>query len=198
MDIKDQKHRLKTAIKERMSRVSDGERRAESRSLCKQLVQALPAEPVTFCGYIPLTDEVDLRPAMLTLLEQGCTLFLPCFEDGKLVFRQATSLENLHEGPFHIPEPPKDAPRLHLQDLQYAIIPGRGFNHRGDRIGRGNGGYDKWLSVLRKENPNAQVWGVALQTQIHNDIPVESHDEPVDALVTARGFIDCRAERAKR
>ena len=198
MDLKEQKQRLKNAIKERLERMSDNDRKVESRSMCKQLLMNLPHEPLNICAYYPLRDEADVRPALLNMLEMNMRVFLPCFEDGKLAFRQITTIKNLREGPFHIPEPEKDAALLKVEELDYALIPGRGFNKRGDRIGRGNGGYDKWLKTLRAANTKVKVWGIALDCQIHDDIPMEAHDQPMDGIVLARGFVDCALERAKK
>jgi 5-formyltetrahydrofolate cyclo-ligase len=164
---------------------------AESRSLCKQLLKALPAEPGVICGYYPIKEEADLRMAMDEMLKRGWTLYLPRFEENRLAFRRVESLEGLALGALHIPEPPKSAEPLDPKTLTIALIPGRAFDTKGGRLGRGNGGYDKWLPKLKQESPNAKIWGIALDAQMTNEVPMEPHDVKVDAIVTARGVIDC-------
>lgn len=177
------------AIKERLARLSDGDRHAEGRSLSRRILEALPPEPVAICAYYPLTDEGDIRLALQTLLEKRCTLYLPRFENGKMVFRLAKTLDELVKGQFGIPEPPIGNPLLdpHTDPL-YVLVPARAYDDKGHRTGRGNGGYDIWIRAQRKANPQTHFWGVCLECQIVQHIPMEEHDESVDALITARGF----------
>ena len=188
MDPKAAKADLRAAIKDRLARLSAKDRSAESRSLCKRILEMLPNVPITLCAYYPLSDEADILPIIGELQKRGDRIFLPAHETGKLVFRQMSSIENLIPGDFGIPEPPLDAPRLHPHDLSIALLPGRAFDRKGNRLGRGNGGYDIWIRKQRKENPATQFWGVALECQIVQEIPMEGHDERVDAIVTARGI----------
>ncbi|MDO8649079.1 MAG: 5-formyltetrahydrofolate cyclo-ligase [Candidatus Peregrinibacteria bacterium] len=187
MHVQEQKEQLRQSIRERLSKMNAKERAAESRTLCKELVKLLPKEPTTLCAYVPLGDEADIRPLLLALLKRGDALYLPRFEEGALAFRRANDLTSLKPGKFDIPEPPLTADPLPLDVLTHVLVPGRAFNAKGDRLGRGNGGYDFWIAKLQKTHPHVQVWGTALECQIVREIPMEEHDATVDAVVTARG-----------
>jgi len=189
VDPRELKAQLRQSIKDRLAKMSPKDRAAESRSLCRRILEALPKKPVTLCVYYPLTDEADIRPAIREMFSLGHAVFLPVMENNLLTFRKATSLEELKPGALNIPEPPEEAPLLDPQELDIVLVPGRAFDREGDRIGRGNGGYDIWIAKQRKANTKTQFWGIALECQIVNDIPMEAHDQRLDAVLTARGKV---------
>ncbi|TSC79150.1 MAG: 5-formyltetrahydrofolate cyclo-ligase [Candidatus Peregrinibacteria bacterium Gr01-1014_25] len=192
MDPRAEKQRLQDAVRERLARLNVGDRARESRSVCRRLLDALPAESAAICAFIPIKDEVDLRPFLTAVLERGIRLYLPCFEK-TLVFRRAADLQLLAPGAFRIPEPPASADLLDPGQLDVAVVPGRAFDNAGNRLGRGNGGYDRWIRAQRAANPQTRFWGVCYECQVVSHVPMEAHDERVDAIVTARGFTSAAA-----
>ncbi|MBI2636286.1 5-formyltetrahydrofolate cyclo-ligase [Candidatus Peregrinibacteria bacterium] len=191
MDPRETKSRMRLAIKERFSRLSAKDRSSESRSLCRRILESLPQGPIALCAYYPLSDEADILPLFGELQKRSSRIFMPAHDGGKLTFRAMTAIENIAIGEFGIPEPLRSAEELKPDDLAIALVPGRAFDCNGRRLGRGNGGYDAWIRRQRRENPQAQFWGVALECQIVQEIPVEAHDERMDALITARGLKKC-------
>ncbi len=191
MDLHSQKEQLRASIKARLARMSPEDRARESRSLCKRLIAALPAAPGTLCVFYPMTgSEADIREIFVTLLERGWKLFFPRFEGESFRFRQAHTLAALVPGRWGLMEPNEEETLLDIHDVTIALLPGLGFDATGNRIGRGNGGYDRWLKKLRTENPAAKVWGIALDCQMVHEVPREAHDELVDIVITPRGIID--------
>lgn len=190
-DLRSEKEALRASLKERLKRMSDPDRERESRSLCKRLLQTLPAEPGVLCVFYPMKgSEADIRDVFPTLLERGWKLFFPRFEGAGFAFRRAVSVDALVPGKYGLMEPTGDDEKLGIADVTVAIIPGLGFDATGGRIGRGNGGYDRWLEELRTKNPSATVWGVAFDCQMVHAIPREPHDRTMDLVVTPRGVID--------
>lgn len=192
MDIREAKLALRSAITERLARLNPKDRSAESRSLCRRILEALSKESTTLCAYYPLADEADIRSLLQEIPMRGSALYLPRKEGPHFVFRMMESADALAPDDFGIPAPPADAPLLEPSDLAIALVPGRAFDRAGRRLGRGNGGYDIWIRRQRKENPATRFWGVALECQIVQEVPMEEHDEIVDAIVTARGFMKTR------
>lgn len=191
MDLRSEKEALRASLKERLKRLSDGDREREGRSLSKRILQTLPPEPGVLCVFYPMRgSEADIRDLFPTLLERGWKLFFPRFEGAGFSFRRATSVDGLVPGKYGLMEPTGDDEKLGIADVTVAIIPGLGFDPAGGRIGRGNGGYDVWLRELRAKNPGAAVWGVALDCQMVTVIPREAHDQPMDLVITPRGVID--------
>lgn len=189
MHIKDEKQLLRTRIGERAKRQLPNERDAESRSLSRRVLENLPPGPQTVCAYWPMPSEADIAPLLKTLLEKGHHVFLPRFTRTSFEFRGIGSLEDLFPGKFGLLEPLASAPELKLSDVSVVLLPAVGYDREGNRLGRGNGGYDRWLQDLRKVNPAAKVWGIALEHQLTDHVPTEPHDQPVDALMTAREMI---------
>ncbi len=153
-------------------------------------MEALPSPPLSVCAFVPFKDEVDIRPLIEELLATNYDLYLPRFEGGKLAFRQAKDLDHLTIGPFDIPEPSSDSPALPLSSETIVLVPARAYTKTGERLGRGNGGYDIWIREQRKLNPRTQFWGICFEAQVMNEVPMEGHDERVDRVVTDRGFFD--------
>jgi 5-formyltetrahydrofolate cyclo-ligase len=189
MDAKSQKSQLREDIRHRLLSFSSEELAAESRSLCRRLHDLMPREPQVIAAYYPLKDEADVKPLLTDLLRDGHHIYLPRVEKEDMVFRRIPHLQ-LARGVFNIPEPLADAPLLDPMKLAYALIPGRAFDRSGNRLGRGNGGYDHWIREQRKMNRRTVFWGVCFECQLVQEVPVEAHDEKVDAVVTARGRIE--------
>lgn len=188
--MSEQKQQLRNSIKERLERLSDDERHAEGRTLSRILLQKLPS-PVTICAYFPLKSEVDIRLLLQELATRGDRVFLPRFEDNQLKFRLADDLNQLTPGAFTIPEPLETSPLLEANEVEIVLVPGRAFDRSGNRLGRGNGGYDTWIETQRKKNPKTKFWGVCLECQLVDQVPAEEHDEKMDAIITANQWIDC-------
>lgn len=191
MHIRDEKELVRTRIKERAARMSDDDRSAESRSICRRITENLPEGPQTICAYMPMKSEADILPLLKELVNAGHRIYLPRFTRSNFEFRLMTTTDELVAGKFNLPEPTVTAPLLDDKDVTVALLPGLAFDKAGHRLGRGNGGYDKWLETLRKKNPAAQVWGIALEHQLLTTIPTEPHDRPMDAIVTPREFLRC-------
>lgn len=195
-----QKFNLRESITNRIKRMTEKERAAESRSICRRVLEELdfvgafgqmhlqnPQHDVSICLYSALPTEVDLTQLIEELLEKNVSLYFPRFESGKNVFRRVASLDELKPGSFGIMEPPITAEELPLDAPLIAIIPGRAFDRSGGRLGRGNGGYDHWIRDVRSKNSESKFLGVCFECQIVQGVPEEAHDERMDVVFTARG-----------
>lgn len=81
-------------------------------------------------------------------------------------------------------EPDADAPEVQLADIDLLLVPGLGFDARGNRLGQGGGFYDR---VLAAAGPETEIVGVAYAVQCVPELPVEPHDQPVHRVVTEEG-----------
>jgi 5-formyltetrahydrofolate cyclo-ligase len=193
MDPKAAKERLRNAIKERLSKMTSGDKAAEGRSVSRRIIDALPKEPVAIALYVPMPSEVDISLLLTHLFKHGYPVYLPRGEKHGFTYRLAESMEVLTKGErFGVPEPSDDAPILDPTDLAIAIVPARAYNKFGHRLGRGNGGYDIWIATQRKANPKTRFWGVCLDCQLVREIPMEAHDATVDAVVTPRELMEAQ------
>ncbi len=69
--------------------------------------------------------------------------------------------------------------------IDLGIIPGVVFDRDLNRLGRGKGYYDKLLPLLDA----AYLVGVCFSFQLKVKIPVESHDFPMNSVISQDGMI---------
>lgn len=189
MHIRDEKQLLRTRIAERGAHLKANERDAESRSIGRRVIENLPEGTLTICAYMPMPSEADIAPLIAELLKKGHHIFVPRFTRSSFEFREITSLDDVFPGKFGLLEPLPSAPALDLHDVSLMLVPAVGFDRTGNRLGRGNGGYDKFLEDLKKVNTHAIVWGIALEHQLTDTVPTEPHDRKMDAIMTAHIMI---------
>jgi len=61
------------------------------------------------------------------------------------------------------------------------ILPGLAFDRKGNRLGRGKGYFDRFLVNLTKTTKKIAL---SFEFQILDTIPTNSHDIPIDLLVS--------------
>lgn len=186
MDFQLQKSQLREAMTQRLNSLSEKERAAESRSICRRIVEGIPEMLDAVCLYVPLKTEADIQPLFSEFSKRNIPIYLPRFAANALEFRKWDGKE-LAKGALNIPEPPANAELLPSQGHILVLVPGRAFDFHGGRLGRGNGGYDRWIKSYREQNPDAEFIGICFECQIMREIPMEEHDERVDTVITARG-----------
>lgn len=139
-------------------------------------------------GYWPMRSEADPRPVMVGLKERGVPLALPTMLRNvsafasELTFRQWTPWEPIVPGGFGTLVPPEDAPAVQPAVL---IVPLLAFDASCRRIGYGKGHYDRAIAALKANGPLIAI-GVAYAAQQVEAVPVEAHDQTLDAVVTER------------
>lgn len=189
MHPKEEKTILRQEIKKRIEEMTDGERRAEGRTLSRMLLKEIP-EGSSVCAYFPLKTEVDIQLLLIELLARGDTVYLPVYDKEKnhMIYRKAENLTDLEAGEFTIPEPTKDAEELDNNAVDIILVPGRAFDEKGNRLGRGSGGFDAWLAVYKAQHPATAVWGISFQCQLVQHIPTEEHDMKMDRVIVAKSL----------
>lgn len=68
-----------------------------------------------------------------------------------------------------------------MADLDLVVVPGLGFDEQGNRLGRGRGFYDRFLSHV---DFHGVACALAFEVQVVESIPVGPQDVRVDMLVT--------------
>ncbi|MGA0606341.1 5-formyltetrahydrofolate cyclo-ligase [Phenylobacterium sp. VNQ135] len=141
----------------------------------------------SFSGYVAQGSEIDPRPLMLRLADLGAVPALPTAvsRDEPLEFRLWDTRTPLEPDAFGIPAPP---PWTDAVEPDLVICPLLAFDRRGGRLGQGAGHYDRTLSNLRATKP-VFVLGLAYAGQELDEIPMEPHDQPLDAILTETEFI---------
>ncbi len=149
--------------------------------------------------YASFRSEVDTTRFLPDILKLGKRLILPVVDIRhktlKLYYLYNTS--DLRPGYMNIPEPHVNSShRATLKDIDLVVIPGTGFDCRGNRLGYGGGYYDKLLSYesrqLEKADHHITTIALAFEEQIGEEIPSEPHDIKVDMIVTDKRLIHCK------
>ena len=97
-------------------------------------------------------------------------------------------VQDLVPGYYNIPEPdPKKSLRLEPGEIDAAVIPGSVFDIHGGRLGYGGGYYDRFLL---NDAPQAKRIGLAFELQVVDNVPLESHDQPLDILITEERIVN--------
>jgi 5-formyltetrahydrofolate cyclo-ligase len=143
-----------------------------------------------FSLYHPVGSELDPMPLLAVLLGPERTAALPAAvaADAPLVFRRWSPGLRLAPDALGVPAPDPVSPTLR-PDL--VVAPLLAFDRRGGRLGQGGGSYDRTLANLRAEKP-VFVIGLAYSGQEVDALPVESHDQRLDAILTETEYLEVR------
>ena len=160
-------------------------RRAESEAMCRHIFAwECYRQAETVGAYIPLRREADVTAVMLDVLASGRGLALPRVDgEGHMTLRRVRSLEELVPGAYGIPEPGGDTEIISCSAVSLLIVPLEGIDHRGMRLGKGGGYYDRLLAACP-----ALTLGAALSWQWTEDIPRDPWDRPLNACACAEGI----------
>lgn len=147
-----------------------------------------PSAPSKVALYWPLAEEADTRPLLLSLVDRGHLVALPkAHQEGPLTFHIWHPDKPLTRGSFHVQEP-QQGQEIEAKLLTHLIIPLLAFDATGQRMGYGQGHYDRTLSQLRRgEGSKAPLCiGYAYACQERDVLPSEPHDQPLEALITEK------------
>lgn len=184
------KTQWRTRFQEAVAALSPQEKSGFSMEIC-QAMEGLEvwSHALFLLGFVPRSDEPDIRPLLGRALELGKTVGLPAYNEQSKDYgvRQVTRLEkDLVPGKFGILEPTKQCPMLPLNRLDLILVPGVGFGTRGCRIGRGHGFYDRLLGQAV-----GFKCGVAFDCQVETGLPTEPHDIGMNGILTPTRWLQC-------
>lgn len=165
----------------------------DARAAAAETVAALGGEivarekPACASLFWSVKGEIDIGPLARKLVAAGVKLCLPVIERkaAPLVFRAWRPGDALVDRPFGLKEPPEGVEEVE-PDLLF--VPLAAFDRAGGRVGYGGGFYDRTLEKLRAKKPALAI-GLAFAVQEVEGVPVESHDERLDGVLTESGFL---------
>ncbi len=181
-DSRTQKARLRRLVLERRAGVDAVRRDAAAAALVDSAAYLGPVAGKTVSGFWPIRGEIDPRPLMMRLADDGATLALPVVIDRETVcFRLWHPDDPLVPGPFGTFGPGEDAPQV---DPDVLIVPLAAFDGALHRIGYGAGHYDRAIARLLAAGRSPRLVGVAFSCQEVEAIPFEDHDRPLHCVLT--------------
>lgn len=157
-------------------------------------IQFIPGVPIgtVVAAYYPMGSELDSLRLLATLQINGIRLALPVvWKEGEAMeFRAYKMGDPLEDGAHKTLQPKADAPVL---DPDIIIVPMVAFDEKGYRLGQGGGYYDRTLAEIRKKKKKKVLAiGLAFEDQKTKSIPTEKFDEPLDGVLTEKGFWNFR------
>lgn len=143
-------------------------------------------------AYWPIGSEIDPRPLIARLRSLGATIALPRVEADGLTFRIFEDAVDLEPARFGLMEPTEDAVAVRPTLI---LVPLLGFDGAGNRLGYGQGHYDRAVENLRADG-RVFLCGLAFDNQRVEELPAEAHDQPLDWIVTPTGNLPLFLARA--
>lgn len=148
----------------------------------RAVLESLPAATIGF--YWPFKGEFDSRPIMIDLLAHGWRAALPVViaKNHPLTYRAWTPDTRMERGVLGIMVPSYGAPVVPT----VVLAPLVGFDATRYRLGNGGGYFDRTLAALE---PKPLAIGVGYALGRLPTIFPQSHDRPMDVIVTEEGII---------
>ena len=185
------KETIRRELRRNLTAMKDGVREELSEQACELLLglgEYVQARIVM--AYIPLPDELDIEPMLRSAWQDGKTVAMPriIWEKHELKPIVTHNLDSDLMAGRHGLREPAGTEEITLSDIDLVIVPAVGFDRRGHRMGRGGGFYDRFLA---RSKLRARTVGITFDQQVLEELPVLSHDQRVQMVVTDAGIHRC-------
>lgn len=137
---------------------------------------------------LSMPHEMDTDSIISSLLDDGVKVYNPVVDYKAKVmnFYPFTNMEDILKDKKGIRIPPTT---VKTNDFELVVVPGLVFDEKGYRIGYGGGYYDKFLTEFEGRKVSV-IFDEQFGTVEH-----ESHDIPVDYIITPTRKVDAEAGR---
>ena len=174
------KKSIRAEVRRRIKLMSEEEKQSSAAAIFAK-VEATEAFARAHCIalFVAMWDEVPTTEALERWRNMGKRVVVPRVE-GDIMRYYDYHPDKMAVGAFGIIEPTGDV-EVSAEAINLMIVPARAFTLSGDRLGRGGGFYDKYMSL---EGFRAVKYGVAFGCQIFDSLPTDPHDIQVDGVFT--------------
>lgn len=180
--IYEQKKLLRLQILRGLKSLSPGGRAAAEASLARQFCAQVAFQQARRVGlFASLPLEVATDFLITESLQRQKEVFLPRVAGGVLIFHQIKSLTELVVNSKGIREPVATQPVLAAAKLDLLLVPGLAFDQAQNRLGFGQGFYDRVL-----QNFASPTISLAFDFQILPQLPVTRFDQKVQKILVAQ------------
>lgn len=178
------KKELRQHLRDKLAAISTQEWHERSIAACNLLLaQPEYKKSEILMIYLSMSHEVDTAQIALQSWRDIKRVLAPRvnWEQRRMLPIEINSLtSDIREGNMGIREPLEGMP-IPVFDIDLVVVPGLGFDERGNRLGRGRGFYDRFLSHRDFRGISC---GLALEDQMIDEVPAFDLDVRVDMLVT--------------
>jgi 5-formyltetrahydrofolate cyclo-ligase len=178
------KKALRQELRRRLAEIPEAQLQARSAAACRLLCEQdeyRRAEILML--FLSAPHEVDTRQLALQAWADIKRVLAPrvSWDQRRMLPIEIHSLaSDVEDGYMGIREPVEGMP-VPVSDIDLVVVPGLGFDEHGNRLGRGRGFYDRFLSHPDFRGVSCAL---ALEEQVVPSIPVGPSDVCVDMLVT--------------
>lgn len=176
------------------ARESQANKQLLSETICAKFVeQDIYCQAETVMWYLHCRSEVRTLQAVSKGLDESKKTVIPyCKKDdngnNKLGLWWLEDIAELHPGTWGILEPPQSrwgekGKEVEINELDLIMVPGVAFDRKGGRLGNGAGYYDR---LLQEVTPNTVLTGICFESQLCDQVIMESHDVYMDVLLTEK------------
>ncbi|HYG77138.1 MAG TPA: 5-formyltetrahydrofolate cyclo-ligase [Planctomycetota bacterium] len=186
-----EKSRLRSEILALLRSMGAAERSRRSALAVTRLAESrLFREAKTVFTYSSTSEELDTLGLCRLCFEQNKTVCLPrtLHPARSMAAHAVTNLDSdLEVHPFGFLQPKAELPVQTPETIDLIVVPGVAFDAAGNRLGRGAGYYDRYLS---QPQIKAAVIALAFEVQIVPVVPVQAHDRRVQKIFTEQRVIE--------
>lgn len=188
MDPQEVKVRLRQELKSSRESVGATQREAAAIAAEAKIVH-LPEwqNAKVVCLYASFQGELPTTQLLQNLLNSEKRCVLPKVNsEGQPELYEIKIFQDLELSSLEILEPKINCPRINPTQIDFFLVPGIGFDRRGNRLGHGAGFYDR---LLAQASPTAYFLGYGYDFQVVDAIPHEAHDIVMHAMATPSQII---------
>jgi 5-formyltetrahydrofolate cyclo-ligase len=149
-----------------------------TQSVLENIISVIPKN-VTVASFRSRHDEINM--ADLTQLRPDLKFVYPVVTGMEMHFRHPLHDKAFKLGKFKVEEPEiSQSNKVELSAIDIILVPGIAFDRAGERLGRGQGHYDRVLTQF-----SGLKIGIGNVAQVANfDLPAEEHDIAMDIIIT--------------
>ncbi|WP_297989221.1 5-formyltetrahydrofolate cyclo-ligase [Anoxybacillus sp.] len=184
---------LRQQMKQRILHMTKEERKKKETIIHDILFQQHSWKKAHVIGItISRQTEVDTMAIIERAWQEGKKVAIPKCDvrTKQMIFREICSFQQTERSFFDLYEPiVEKTQEVQKHDIQLLFVPGLAFVRRGYRLGYGGGYYDRYLVDFSNDTVS-----LSYDCQIVSTLPVETHDIPVQIVITNEGIIVCESE----
>lgn len=178
---------LREKIQGRLKKMSRPEYEHQSYLIAQQLFNTADWQNASVIATtISRKPEVDTYQIIRKAWEEKKRVVVPkCYpKDKTMVFRELTAFNELESVYYGLLEPIEEkTAAVAKNEIELMIVPGLAFTRKGYRLGFGGGYYDRYLQDFQGKKISLLFKDI----QLVEDLPVENHDLPVQAIIHEKG-----------
>ncbi|MDZ7795049.1 MAG: 5-formyltetrahydrofolate cyclo-ligase [Spirochaetia bacterium] len=155
--------------------------------------------------FLSMKGEIDTQGLIKAAVLQGKRIWAPRLHGNEMEFHLIWEAQSdseilepkldLEYNPYGLWEPRSTAPVFPPQQGVHCLIatPGLAFDRRGNRLGRGKGFYDKWISrhISHIDAKEMTPVGIGFSVQLLETVPFDEHDQTLPQLIIGGEHIRC-------